>query len=137
MYIMEVLQEFYAVNARVLKVGNVYKGVFNIAQEKACENKIKAWLKAHNCYNVKFFANAYTKAGVPDILACVNGYFVGIEVKADNGHPSDLQLYNVRKIREAGGFAWVVYPSGYDELTKILNDLHCDTFNREGKEILK
>lgn len=108
-----------------------------MAAEKAFETKIKVWLKAHNCYNVKFFANAYTKAGVPDILTCVNGYFVGIEVKAQNGHPSDLQLYNVRKIRDAGGFAWVVYPSGFDELKQLLTDLQHDTFSREGKEILK
>lgn len=108
-----------------------------MAAEKIFENKIKRMLKDRGAYFVKFFANRFTKSGVPDILACVNGYFVAIEVKADNGHPSDLQLYNVRKIREAGGFAWVVYPSGYDELTKILNDLQCDTFNREGKEILK
>lgn len=108
-----------------------------MGSEKTFENKIKAWLALNNCYHVKFFANAYTKAGVPDILTCVNGYFVGIEVKAQNGHPSELQLYNVRKIREAGGFAWVVYPSGFDELKQLLTDLQHDTFSREGKEILK
>ena len=109
-----------------------------MAAEKTFENKIKAWLKANNCYFVKFFANRMTKTGVPDILASVNGYFVGIEVKAQNGRPSDLQYYNVRKIRESGGFAWIVYPSGFDELKKILIDLKRDKFNRLGeKEVLK
>ena len=78
-----------------------------------------------------------TKSGVPDILACVNGYFVAIEVKAQNGKPSELQLYNVRKIRESGGFAYIVYPSGWDDLKEILEGLLKDNFSRQGKEILK
>ena len=94
-------------------------------------------LKDNGAYFVKFFANSYTKSGVPDILACVNGYFVGIEVKAENGHPSDLQIYNVQKIRESGGFSFIVYPSGYDALKKFIEDLKRETFNREMPEILK
>lgn len=108
-----------------------------MAAEKQFENKIKIWLKEHGCYFVKFFANRMTKTGVPDILACVNGHFVGIEVKAQNGRPSELQLYNVKKIRESGGLAFIVYPSGWDELKKILEGVLKDTFTTEGKEILK
>lgn len=111
--------------------------MIEIAAEKNFENRIKGWLKDHNCYFVKFFANRMTKSGVPDILACVNGYFVAIEVKAQNGKPSELQLYNVRKIRESGGFAYIVYPSGWDDLKEILEGLLKDNFSREGKEILK
>lgn len=108
-----------------------------MAQEKNFENKIKGWLKDHNCWHVKFFANRMTKTGVPDILASVNGYFVGIEVKAQNGTPSELQYYNVRKIRESGGFAFIVYPSGWEQLKSILEGLLRDTFNREEMEVLK
>ena len=108
-----------------------------MAAEKQFENKIKAWLKDNGCYFVKFFANRMTKTGVPDILACVNGHFVGIEVKAQNGKPSELQLYNVRKIRESGGLAFVVYPSGWNELKEIFTGLRRDDFTIKGKEILK
>ena len=108
-----------------------------MAAEKNFEQKIKTMLKDNGAWFVKFFANRMTKTGVPDILASVNGYFVGIEVKAQNGHPSELQMYNVRKIRESGGFAFVVYPSGYEQLEKIIDGLRHDTFNREMPEILK
>lgn len=91
-----------------------------MAQEKTFENKIKKWLAANGCYYVKFFANGFTRRGVPDILASVGGKFVAIEVKADNGRPSDLQLDNIREIRASGGFAWVVYPSGWPVLRIIL-----------------
>lgn len=79
-----------------------------------------------------------TKTGVPDILASVNGYFVGIEVKAQNGKPSELQYYNVRKIRESGGFAYIVYPSGWEDLQAVLIGLLNDTFDRlDNREVLK
>lgn len=109
-----------------------------MAEEKRFENKIKKWLDDHGCYYVKFFANRMTKSGVPDVLASVNGYFVGIEVKAQNGRPSDLQIYNLHKIRESGGFAYVVYPSGWEELEKILDGLLHDNFTRlDEREVLK
>ena len=108
-----------------------------MAQEKNFENKIKHMLKDEGAYFVKFFANGYTKTGVPDILACINGYFVCIEVKAENGHPSDLQIYNIEHIRRAGGFAFIVYPSGYSDLVKFVHDLKCEEFTRDLPMILK
>lgn len=109
-----------------------------MASEKQFENKIKKYLKEHDAYFLKYWAGAqFTKSGVPDILACVNGYFVGIEVKAQNGKPSELQLYNIQQIRKAGGFAYVVYPSGWERLKDILDGLLIEKFNREGEIILK
>ena len=108
-----------------------------MAQEKSFENKIKAWLKTNNCYHVKFFANRMTKTGVPDILACVGGYFVGIEVKAQNGKPSPLQIYNVEQIRKSGGFAWIVYPSGWNQLKTILENLKRGYFSEDTDIVLK
>lgn len=72
---------------------------------------------------MKFFANAYTKVGVPDILACVNGHFVGIEVKAPNGKPSKLQLYNIEEIKKSGGIAMVLYPKDFDTFKDIVYKL--------------
>ena len=99
--------------------------------EKNFETKVKKYLKASGAYYVKFFANAFTKAGVPDILACVNGYFVGIEVKAEDGRPSELQLLNIRKIKNAGGFAFILYPSAYDDFIKFIAGLQREEFNRD------
>lgn len=105
--------------------------------EKTFENKVKKFLESQGAWHVKFFANSFTKSGIPDILACVNGYFVGIEVKAQNGKPSELQLYNIRKICEAGGFAIVLYPSGFEKFKRFITDLNNDTFNKEMEVIFK
>lgn len=108
-----------------------------MAAEKIFENKVKKFLEENGTWHVKFFANSYTKVGIPDILACVNGYFVGIEVKAQNGRPSELQRYHVRKIRESGGFAVILYPSGFEEFKQFILDLNKDIFNREMEEVMK
>lgn len=96
-----------------------------IAAEKNFENKIKQFLNEHNCWHVKFFANAYTKIGIPDILGVINGYFIAIEVKAPNGKPSALQKYNVNKINECHGFAVIVCPKQFGDLEYMLYCLEC------------
>lgn len=105
--------------------------------EKTFENKIKKFLESEGAYFVKFFANGYTKSGVPDILACVNGYFVGVEVKAQNGKPSELQIYNVDKIRNSGGFAMVLYPSAFQKFKDFVYQLKQDYFTRESEVVWK
>lgn len=103
-----------------------------MAQEKTFENKIKKYLESNDAWFIKYWAGAqYTKSGIPDILACVNGHFVGIEVKAQDGKPSDLQLLNVQKINDAGGFAFVLYPSRFDDFKRFIDDLNRDIFNRD------
>ena len=107
------------------------KRVFKIAQEKTYENKIKKFLDDRGAYYVKFFANAYTKSGIPDILCCINSYFVGVEVKAQNGIPSELQLRNVHAINAAGGFAFVLYPSAFEQFKTFVCNLEHDRYNRD------
>ena len=107
--------------------------------EKIFENKIKRYLKAKGCYNVKYFGCSYSESGTPDILVCVppEGRFLAIEVKAQNGKPSELQLVKINTIRKAGGLAYVVYPSGWERLKDIIDGLLIDKFNREENVILK
>ena len=96
-----------------------------MAAEKNYENKIKKYIEDSGGWQVKFFANQMTKSGIPDILSCVNGYFLAVEVKAENGRPSELQKYHVAKINESGGYAIILYPEHYEkfkQLVKCLND---------------
>ena len=69
---------------------------------------------------MKFFANAYTRSGVPDLLVCCNGRFVAIEVKAENGRPSELQLHNIEEIKKAGGIAIVLYPKDFEMFKNLI-----------------
>lgn len=112
-------------------------GVINVAQEKNFENKVKKFLDEQGAWYVKFFANAYTRSGIPDLLCCVNGYFVAIEVKAQNGHATALQVHHCTEIRISGGFAFILYPSGFEEFKQFIYGLGCDRFTRDMPLILK
>lgn len=100
-----------------------------MASEKNFENKIKKFLKNKGCWFLKYWGGAaYTKAGIPDILCCCNGRFLGIEVKAANGKASPLQLYNLKKIDEAGGYGILLYP---DQYILFQNFIDCLLLNDE------
>lgn len=107
-----------------------------MAAEKLFENKIKKYLKDNGDWYVKFFANSYTKSGIPDILACSGGYFLAIEVKAPNGKPSELQKYNVQSINKCGGFAVIVRPDQWSLLKTLIDTL--SNFQRlEAQKVVK
>ena len=95
-----------------------------MAAEKNYENKIKNHIVNSGGWQVKFFANQMTKSGIPDILACVNGYFLAIEVKAQNGRPSELQKYQVAKINSSGGYAIILYPDQFAEFKQLVKCLN-------------
>lgn len=53
----------------------------------------------------KTHGGIYGTAGIPDIIACVNGRFVALEVKQPGGRLTELQKATLSKIRAAGGVA--------------------------------
>lgn len=92
--------------------------------ETAFKKQIIKFLDTLNsCYHIPYFPSIYTPKGVPDILCCINGHFVAIEVKADNGKPSELQKYHVNEINNAGGIAVILYPKDFEEFKEICRRL--------------
>lgn len=91
--------------------------------EKLFENRIKKYLTDNGCWVLKTFSNGVQRAGVPDLLCCVNGYFVAIEVKSEKGKPSELQLWNIQKIKESGGVAMVLYPKDWKDFVVLTQSL--------------
>ena len=94
-----------------------------MAGEKVFENKIKSYLKSIGAYFIKTHGDRFSKVGTPDILACVNGHFVAVEVKAENGKPSELQLYHIEQIQKAGGIGYILYPKEFDNFKMDMEKL--------------
>ena len=94
-----------------------------MSNEKAFENKIKAFLKSKGAYFIKTHGDRFSRVGVPDILACVNGHFVAVEAKAENGKPSELQLYHLDEIRKSGGYSFLLYPKDFENFKNFLENL--------------
>jgi len=78
--------------------------------EKKIERAIIDYLKSfENSWVFKVHGGSqFQRAGVPDILACVNGRFVAVEVKRPKGGViAPLQKVNIDFINMAGGVALV------------------------------
>ena len=91
--------------------------------EKIFENKIKSYLKSIGAYFIKTHGDRFSKVGTPDILACVNGKFVAVEVKGEKGKPSELQIYHIEQIQKAGGYGIVLYPKDFKKKKKDVENL--------------
>jgi hypothetical protein len=77
-------------------------------KENEIVDKIKSYLKGiDGLFFWKQFGGLYGQSGLPDIICCYKGRFVGLEVKTEKGKISVLQEVTLRKIRNAGGVAEV------------------------------
>lgn len=73
--------------------------------EKQLENNIKNYLFTEGIYYFKVHGSKFMAPGIPDIVSCVNGKFLGIEVKKPGAknQQSDVQKVHERNIVKAGG----------------------------------
>jgi Holliday junction resolvase len=90
-------------------------------KEKWVKQQVVKMLKERNVYYFFPVAGAYTSIGVPDIVACIRGKFVGIECKAGNNRPTELQLRNLEAIRDNSGHAWVVNENDLETVERNLD----------------
>lgn len=76
------------------------------------EGKVKAAVKRlleeKGVYYFMPVSNGMGRHGIPDVICCANGYFMGIECKAGKGKTTALQERELERIRYAGGEALVV-----------------------------
>lgn len=73
------------------------------------EKDIMKYLKTvPHCFCWKEHGGMYGTAGIPDIIACVDGRFYAFEVKTETGKATELQKATIRKIQRAGGMAVIV-----------------------------
>ena len=61
-----------------------------------------------SAYTLKIHGDRYSAPGVPDIIACIQGLFIGIECKMWRGRPSEAQQLHLRDIIKAGGIGLYV-----------------------------
>lgn len=77
-------------------------------EEQQVQKNITDYLDSLGAYYLKVHGSAYQPSGTPDLLACVNGRFVGIEVKKPKGGiTSPLQKFKIKEIQKSGGIAFV------------------------------
>ena len=92
-------------------------------KESLVKAKVVAILKKEGVYYFFPATHGYGRAGVPDIVCCVAGWFLGIECKTVGNKPTALQVRELERIRMAGGVAVVVDETNYDMLPELIRKL--------------
>jgi Holliday junction resolvase len=81
---------------------------------------VKKMLDEMGIYHFSPVQNGMGRAGIPDIIGCFRGRFLGIECKAGKGKTTALQDLELEKIRQAKGFAYVVNETNLQDLKELL-----------------
>ena len=114
--------------------------------ETKFKNEVQKWLISQGIYQagtpshrqtlpingwfVKMWGGGMQKEGIPDILMCVNGIFISLELKSATGRPSELQKKNTGMVNESGGIGVILYPDGFENFKNIIKgvlDCKCHT----------
>jgi Holliday junction resolvase len=77
--------------------------------ETKLQRSIQKYLNNIGAYEFKVHGSIYMKAGIPDIICCYNGLFIGIECKVGNNKMSQLQEAHKNQIIKAKGIHILAY----------------------------
>jgi len=93
--------------------------------EKKFETKVKSWLRqsqkeGHPIKFIKVWGGGYQKAGIPDLICCINGIYFEVELKASTGRPTELQKHNIKLTNSANGIGIILYPEGFEQFKIIV-----------------
>ena len=89
--------------------------------EKKVKDAVTKILKAYNAYYFYPATGGFGRSGVPDIVVCFNGHFIGIECKAGNNTTTALQDRELDKIKVAGGIALIVNEHNISDVSEVLD----------------
>ena len=108
-----------------------------MASEKKFENKVKSWLhqlqkEGQPIKFIKIWGGGYQKAGIPDLICCINGIYFEVELKSSTGRATELQEYNVKLTNAANGIGIILYPEGFEQFKTIVKGvINCNTHIHE------
>lgn len=93
--------------------------------EKELQDAIIEYLERNGFYVYRAMGNAMAAKGTPDILCCIHGVFVGIELKLEHHGKYGLtkpQEVRLRQIQKAGGLGFCV--TSIEEVEEIVGIAH-------------
>ena len=94
-----------------------------LTPEKKVKNKVVQLLKEYAAYYFFPATYGFGRSGVPDIIVCYRGHFIGVECKAGANKTTTLQEKELADIKAAGGISLVVNETNLSELQFVLDGL--------------
>lgn len=91
-----------------------------ITPEAKVKTAVRKLLDSLNIYHFMPPANGFGRAGIPDIVGCMDGHFIAIECKAGKGTTTALQDRELNAILNAGGTVFIAREHNLADLKLLL-----------------
>jgi len=88
--------------------------------EGKVKQRVSKILKEYGAYYFSPVTGGFGRSGVPDIVACYQGVFIGIECKAGDNKLTALQLKNLEDIHTNGGWGMIVNEETAGDVKAVL-----------------
>lgn len=92
--------------------------------EKKVKIKVCNILKSLGAYYFYPSTGGYGASGVPDIVVCYRGSFIGIECKAGSNKPTALQRKHLKDISLQGGISLLINEQNVDMLENLIGKIN-------------
>lgn len=90
--------------------------------ESKVKKAVRTLLDDLGIYHFMPPANGFGRAGIPDIVACMDGHFIAIECKAGKGTTTALQDRELNAILNHGGTVYIAREHNLDDLKLLLKE---------------
>ena len=90
------------------------------------KKKVVRILKEAGAYYFYPVTGGFGRSGVPDVVACYKGRFIGIECKAGKNKPTPLQQKNLDDITKEGGLAYVINEDNVNLVEVVIQKLNSE-----------
>lgn len=77
-------------------------------KESKLEEEVERLMKRKGIWQLARYQAQSNQNGLPDRLYLYKGYLLGLELKTDEGKPTDLQLKKLEEINKNGGVGIIV-----------------------------
>lgn len=71
--------------------------------ETKIKNEVYDFLNSYGGYWLKMSGSEFLAKGIPDIIGCYDGKFIGIEIKTKEGKLDLAQRWHLEKIKRCNG----------------------------------
>ncbi len=64
--------------------------------------------------------------GTPDLIICINSFFVVLELKRTHGRVAKIQEWTIEQAKKAGGIGYIAHPGNWEHVSiqlKVLSEM--------------
>jgi hypothetical protein len=94
--------------------------------EKKVKDTVRQRLNARAVFHFMPATYGFGASGIADIVGCYLGKFFAIECKAGDNRPTALQMKNLKRVSDAGGYALVVNERNIADVDWMLDRIEKD-----------